>query len=499
LIGRIDLRDVLPPGTVIPLSMTADLPAGTVTILESVVCESVDTGLVIPDPAAGEAPWFRWVAGTDTGRSLSMNWGMAGGSIGALGDYSEFPSTGFVRDCNDGWSVTGDQPWADASAAAAAILRLGVSYHFAANPAWAAWADWLAPAATDLRSPEIEYKADDWVSVRSDPAASALAVGEEFRPSGLYSAGERHAPFDFTCQRNLSIGVLDQLVQGGLPPLAIGNPWGGAANSVFDEAYFNPVPADWQPSDRLPGVRYHVLEDMGADAVKLGGVGAARYLGADGMMNANSVSPEAWSVLLGRTVCGWEDAAGGVRRLENPFFGFAHSAPFAASDAQGVRCLSDASVQSLAGEIAARVAARPLPFRSLAELVNSGLLQQAIDAVGLNTLPDGCADIGGVPAPYSANYLTQAGLLHTIAPLLAVRSDTFVVRVAAQAVNPALPAADAARVEARAWCEAVVQRSPEYVDSGEDPFAWPPTNADNITLGRRFQVVAFRWLGPLDL
>jgi len=169
------------------------------------------------------------------------------------------------------------------------------------------------------------------------------------------------------------------------------------------------------------------------------------------MYNVNSVSPAAWTAALGRTMLGWNAADGTTADLENPFFVFAQSAPFAPAASRGVRCFSDAAVQRLAGELAQRVAARPRPFRSLAEFVNSGVLQEAIDAAGLNSRADCLGDIGGVaPARFSANWLSQAAVLNTLAPVLAVRSDTFTIRVAAEALNPALEAGDPDRVAARA-------------------------------------------------
>lgn len=63
-------------------------------------------------------------------------------------------------------------------------------------------------------------------------------------------------------------------------------------------------------------------------------------------------------------------------------------------------------------------------------------------------------------------------------PWFTVRSDTFRIRAYGDAVNPA----DATKVEATAYCEAIVQR---VKDSG----------ADN----GRFVITYFRWLGPEDI
>lgn len=66
----------------------------------------------------------------------------------------------------------------------------------------------------------------------------------------------------------------------------------------------------------------------------------------------------------------------------------------------------------------------------------------------------------------------------TMRPWLTVRSDTFRVRAYGDALNPAEPAT----VEAAAWCEAILQRSPEEIPGH----------------GRRLVVTHFRWLGPDD-
>ena len=64
------------------------------------------------------------------------------------------------------------------------------------------------------------------------------------------------------------------------------------------------------------------------------------------------------------------------------------------------------------------------------------------------------------------NYLTQADVLQVIGPVLSARSDTFVIRAYGDAVDPK------GTVTARAWCEAVVQRTPDPLDpddSGINP------------------------------
>jgi hypothetical protein len=132
------------------------------------------------------------------------------------------------------------------------------------------------------------------------------------------------------------------------------------------------------------------------------------------------------------------------------------------------------------------IRARGAPFTSMQEFVNSGVLQTAIDNAGLNTTQT--SDIGGAPAPFTPNYLTQAGVLNTLAPVLAARSDTFTIRSFGSVINPVTGAESG-----RAWCEAVVQRVPENVVPAGSVM-------DNATgLGRRFRIIQFRWLTADDI
>ena len=70
---------------------------------------------------------------------------------------------------------------------------------------------------------------------------------------------------------------------------------------------------------------------------------------------------------------------------------------------------------------------------------------------------------------------------------LAVRSDTFRIRVYGDAMNPADNNVAGSTAVAVAYCEAIVQRTPEIIDSVSGP------------LGRRFVITYFRWLGPDDI
>jgi hypothetical protein len=181
------------------------------------------------------------------------------------------------------------------------------------------------------------------------------------------------------------------------------------------------------------------------------------------------------------------------------------------------------------------------PFLSLSDFVNRrvaagdtgirGALQAAIDkmtpgtgaevnpsswtgtTVGPNESPVGAWDrehfIGGpaTDAPTHTGYrtritacpkfLTQADLLSTLGPALSARSDTFRIRTYGDVTNPVT-----GEITGRAWCEAIVQRMPDYLNPGADApeIARPAlTDAINKRLGRRFSIVSFRWLTPSDI
>ena len=53
-------------------------------------------------------------------------------------------------------------------------------------------------------------------------------------------------------------------------------------------------------------------------------------------------------------------------------------------------------------------------------------------------------------------------------------------------------------ITARAYCEAVVQRIPEYLDPADSADALPALPS-NILFGRQFKIISFRWLTPAEI
>ncbi len=194
---------------------------------------------------------------------------------------------------------------------------------------------------------------------------------------------------------------------------------------------------------------------------------------------------------------------------------------------RGFRALSDDNIDDLADAIVTRIRAHG-PFESLSEFVNRdlsapqgsarnlrGLLADAIYEVDQSDSPinrevdfSGVADnrvAEGIDVPYpnaavgprsthAPGWLSQADILQALGPILTVRGDTFVVRSYGESLNPLTGDTS------QAWCEAVVQRMPEYVDENDLPWADPDTiSATNEQLGRRFQIIAFRWISADDI
>ncbi|MCH2330221.1 MAG: hypothetical protein MK312_01625, partial [Roseibacillus sp.] len=91
-------------------------------------------------------------------------------------------------------------------------------------------------------------------------------------------------------------------------------------------------------------------------------------------------------------------------------------------------------------------------------------------------------------------YLTQGDVVQAIGSALRPRSDSFIVRAYGESVDVQ------GEVKARAWCEAIVQRSPEPINpdsSGLNPMA--KRNPDDLEFGRRFKLVSFRWLNAEEV
>jgi len=236
----------------------------------------------------------------------------------------------------------------------------------------------------------------------------------------------------------------------------------------------------------------------------------AGHLMVDGAFNVNSTDVEAWvAVLSGLRGQSFEVDGGTSNSASDTAFPRFRSPTGNKSDNwNGFRGLSDPQVRTLAENIVDQVKRRG-PFLSLSEFVNrriensdlgrSGAIQSAIDSAGFNT---GSKQANFVTTNYPADarghivndtgvgipgYLSQADVLQSLAPVITCRSDTFTIRGYGESKDKA------GKVIARAWCEAVVQRVPDFVDP-QDPVdsAVADLSQVNQTYGRRFEIVSFR-------
>lgn len=261
----------------------------------------------------------------------------------------------------------------------------------------------------------------------------------------------------------------------------------------------------------------------------------ASHLLYDGGFNINSTSVEAWRAFLSSSrlrsitrlpkaggTSGEEITGSGTvfSRTETVLEGAVDEAGSdEASHYAGFRDLSGEQVGRLAEEVVAQVRERG-PFLNLSEFINrrltnetdlalSGALQSAIDRSGLNDAAasggtTGSASPGGAsmafPKASSLNtaagnpgWLMQADILDPLGPSIVARGDTFRIRGYGESLG-----ADG-KVLARAWCESVVQRVPDYIDRSEASHLTVAKKPLNLRWGRRFDVVSFRWLaGPRD-
>lgn len=236
----------------------------------------------------------------------------------------------------------------------------------------------------------------------------------------------------------------------------------------------------------------------------------AAHLTIDGAFNINATDVEAWVAVLSGLRGGQFQVDGGAAPSADStaFPRFRHPTGKADDNWNGFRTLDDARVRTLAENLVEQIRKRG-PFLSLAEFVNrriedsdlglNGAIQAAIEKGGLNesakqasfstaNYPDEAktniiADTGvGIPG-----YLTQADVLQSLAAVITCRSDTFTIRGYGEARD------SRGKVTARSWCEAVVQRTADYIDPADPPEAATASLSPvNMTFGRRFEIVSFR-------
>ncbi|MGJ8652752.1 MAG: hypothetical protein ACSHX8_05725 [Opitutaceae bacterium] len=281
----------------------------------------------------------------------------------------------------------------------------------------------------------------------------------------------------------------------------------------------------------------------------------AAELEVDGMFNINSTSERAWAMLLKRNFATGDS---GVLRLDSSTAGsgtattsleqgdgspFPRSKLISDENAGGLgysslskhQRFSNEQIEALAREIVDEIEKRG-PFLSLSEFFNrqlsddvdlahAGAVESALlnlsetvgsqnpyteikasfteSDVSTNDLLGNSLDYPfpeaaeGNPAYGFPGWTRQADVLRPISGILSARDDTFTIRAYGDVRNPITN-----EVISRSWCEAVVQRKADYVDSstatGDEKYTLPAKSELNSNLnerfGRRFEVIDFRWL-----
>lgn len=418
----------------------------------------------------------------------------------------------------------------------------------AGNAVGNSWYSFVVPRARSLSDPVDNYRALRYSNFSNAAEPGDSPVYNGYVPVLAKTTRIRHHDISYL----LNAALWDSFFFSTVRPSA------GSSSTVA------PTPGNRRLIYQTGGVTLGELRaadaselfpDPSALAVGENGRASAAWLLNKGAFNINSTSVEAWKAVLS----GLRGLAANTTATANPA-----TTPFARTIRQsgraqavlpanvatlddtydGYRALTDAQIDTLAAGIVDQVRARG-PFLSLSQFVNraltpaatfgdpvadtgmAGAVQRAIDLTDINlpllqaarfdqrvgsnnVYPDdaempikeashksGLGFYQGMPG-----WLTQADVLESLAPSLSARSDTFVIRTYGEVVDPLnSPAAPAAPVvAARAWCEAVVQRMPEYVDDSTRPTLSPAdAGVTNQRFGRRFKVISFRWLSPDEI
>ncbi|WP_308984172.1 hypothetical protein [Thalassobacterium sedimentorum] len=300
-------------------------------------------------------------------------------------------------------------------------------------------------------------------------------------------------------------------------------------NEVLWDKYFLSTLPDEVTAD-TEAVNPRLIRMSGNSEFSIGLDDSAEHLMLDGAFNVNSTSIQAWQALLtsyyglpvtlsDSSVSNNDDAVPFIRTSEPVGLPVTvnNINPTRQNTYNGYRNLSLEQIEDLSQEIVRQIRLRG-PFTSMADFVNRslngsdneslqlrGALAAAIDNAGINAgLQKAYTEAESLElAPEWANssaeagwtneqvpgWLSQADLMSRIGNTMSARSDTFRIRSYGESagIGDSMPN--------RVWCEAIVQRVPEYVDASDVPnTSLADINNTNSEFGRRFEIVSFRWL-----
>ncbi len=284
----------------------------------------------------------------------------------------------------------------------------------------------------------------------------------------------------------------------------------------------NPRNSTWLPSGKSAA-------DAAEEAITEDGKRSAAFILTQGAFNVNSTSVPAWVSVLSALAREDVPLASGASdtdppgtpmlRVRQPSIGL--DGNFTGTDLlwNSYRTLDGGEIETLAELIVGEIRERG-PFLSVAEFVNRrlgnggeltqrGAIQAALDRSNINSImesnaraidPLEIADYGWVnPSAVTGNTgagapgeISQGDILSAIGSFITVRSDTFRIRAYGDARDAQ------GNIIAQAWCEATVQRVPDYLDPTDLPHE-PATSRVNQDFGRKFELVAFRWLRQSEI
>ena len=321
----------------------------------------------------------------------------------------------------------------------------------------------------------------------------------------------------------------------------------GVTGTSYKDAKASPALAPYVPSGKTAEGIVTELTPTSSNGEGYKKMGA--YSMVKGSFNVNSTSVKAWTAFLranrGVAIDYVASSDTNSNTSETPYPSV--TAPVKPDPLKpawaGLSRLTDSQIDALAQSIVDQVKLRG-PFMSISDFVNhkmgtlnnatsyTGAIQAALDiesgtggsginaasraaaanpaAVDVNAAAGSLSYSGGYlpyPGPISEKKstagiptdITQADILRPLAPRLSARTDTFRVRGYGEVAD-----ADG-NIIAKAMCEAVVQRLPEYVDPKTDEANNEPwdegdvINATNQTYGRRFEIRSFRWLDESEV
>lgn len=316
--------------------------------------------------------------------------------------------------------------------------------------------------------------------------------GFPYKPLGN-KLTDREAPL-------LPAGPDSSTVNGNLP--------GNSLNNYFDRYFFSTIPetsSTWNQEQVLPNQKIIFADnpdELSSSVIRsdLESPGSAKHLLVEGGFNINSTSKAAWEALLNpRQISDFQYTRSGDSSERSRLLSAAnverlfYSRPFSGDKSiesqaqqydfiraalsgdlaenilikgpheayiQGLRELSATQIRDLAREIVREIKAfgqrENRAFVSLTEFLNEGILQRAIDAVSSINRPN------GKPIPTMAPaYFTSGMILNATSHYLFARSDTFKIRVSANANDPIT-----GNVLSTTSLEATVQRFPDSDGDG---------------------------------